>query len=81
MINSKGVLRQAVRLALATAAGSAAPVVVLAQTAPAENAAAAPAVEEVVVTGSRLLQAPNDISISPISSISSEDIAKTAREG
>jgi outer membrane receptor protein involved in Fe transport len=51
--------------------------VVLAQTAPAENAAAAPAIEEVVVTGSRLLQAPNDISISPITSVGSEDIAKT----
>ena len=78
MINSKRVLRQAVRLALATAAGSAAPLVVLAQAAPAENAAAAaPAVEEVVVTGSRLLQAPNDISISPITSVGSEEIAKT----
>jgi len=77
MINSKRVLRQAVRLALATAAGSAAPLVVLAQAAPAENAAAAPAVEEVVVTGSRLLQAPNDISISPIASVSQEAIEKT----
>jgi outer membrane receptor protein involved in Fe transport len=51
--------------------------VVLAQATPAENAAAAPAVEEVVVTGSRLLQAPNDISISPIASVSSEQIART----
>jgi outer membrane receptor protein involved in Fe transport len=51
--------------------------VVLAQATPAENAAAAPAVEEVVVTGSRLLQAPNDISISPITSIGAADIAKT----
>ena len=48
----------------------------MAQTAPAENAAA-PAVEEVVVTGSRLLQAPNDISISPIQSVTSEEIART----
>jgi outer membrane receptor protein involved in Fe transport len=76
MINSKRVLRQAVRLALATAAGSAVPLVVFAQATPAENAAAAP-VEEVVVTGSRLLQAPNDISISPISSVSADTIAKT----
>ncbi len=75
MINSKRVVRHAVRLALATAAGSAAPLA-LAQTAPAENATA-PAVEEVVVTGSRLLQAPNDISISPIQSVSSEQIEKT----
>ena len=77
MINSKRVLHQAVRLALATAAGSAAPLAALAQTAPPENAAAAPAIEEVVVTGSRLMQAPNDISISPISTVSSEQIAKT----
>jgi hypothetical protein len=67
MLNSERVPRQAVRLALATAAGSAAPLMALAQATPAENVAAAPAVEEVVVTGSRLLQAPNDISISPIS--------------
>ena len=50
MINSKRVLRRAVRLALATAAGSAAAPLVLAQATPSENAAAAPAVEEVVVT-------------------------------
>jgi outer membrane receptor protein involved in Fe transport len=78
VINSKRVLRQAVRLALATAAGSAAAPLVLAQATPSENAAGpAPAVEEVVVTGSRLLQAPNDISISPISSVSAETIEKT----
>src|SRR4029077_7314709 len=65
-------LRQAVRLALATAASSAAVPLALAQTA----APAAP-VEEVVVTGSRLLQAPNEISISPITSVTSEDIQKT----
>src|SRR5215469_13858494 len=74
MTNSSRSLRQAVRLALATAAASAAPLA-LAQTAPAEQPA--PAVQEVVVTGSRLLQAPNDISISPITSISSESIART----
>jgi outer membrane receptor protein involved in Fe transport len=34
-------------------------------------------VQEVVVTGSRLLQQPNDISISPITSVSQEDIQKT----
>ena len=67
-------LRQAVRLALATAAASAAPLA-LAQTAPAGQAA--PALEEVVVTGSRLLQPPNEISISPITSVTEEDIQKT----
>src|SRR5215469_17457744 len=77
MSNSKRVLRHAVRLAIATAAGSAAPLVAVGQATPAENAAAAPAIEEVVVTGSRLLQAPNDISISPITSVGSEEIAKT----
>ncbi|MBV8402621.1 MAG: TonB-dependent receptor, partial [Gammaproteobacteria bacterium] len=74
MTNSSRALRQAVRLALATAAASAAPLA-LAQTAPAEQAA--PAVQEVVVTGSRLLQQPNDISVSPITSVSQEDIQKT----
>ena len=67
-------LRQAVRLALATAASSAAVPLALGQTAP---AAPPPQVEEVVVTGSRLLQAPNEISISPITSVTSEDIQKT----
>ena len=67
-------LRQAVRLALATAASSAAVPLALAQTTP---AAPPPQVEEVVVTGSRLLQAPNEISISPITSVTSEDIQKT----
>ena len=67
-------LRQAVRLALATAASSAAVPLALGQTAP---AAPPPQVEEVVVTGSRLLQPPNEISISPITSVTSEDIQKT----
>ena len=75
--SANGFVRQAVRLALATAAGSAAPLVALAQVAPAAENAPAPPLEEVVVTGSRLLQAPNDISISPIASVSSEQIEKT----
>jgi outer membrane receptor protein involved in Fe transport len=50
---------------------------VYAQTAPAEQGGGAAAVTEVVVTGSRLLQAPNDISISPIMSVTSDDIQKT----
>jgi iron complex outermembrane recepter protein len=73
MSNSSRSVRNAVRLALMTAATSAAPLA-LAQTTPAQPA---PAVEEVVVTGSRLLQAPNDISISPISSVTQDDIVKT----
>ena len=74
MSNSSRSVRNAVRFALAACASTAAPVIVYAQAA----APATPApVEEVVVTGSRLLQAPNDISISPISSVTSEDIEKT----
>src|SRR5215831_1028585 len=67
-------VRNAVRFALAAAATTATAPLVYAQTAP----AAAPApVEEVVITGSRLMQAPNDVSISPISSVTAEDIQKT----
>ncbi len=73
MTKSNRALRQAVRIALATAASAAAPIA-FAQTAPA--AAAAP-IQEVVVTGSRLLQAPNDVSISPITSVSQDDIRQT----
>ena len=73
MTNSNRYVRNAVRLALMTAATSATPLA-LAQTAPAQPAAP---VEEVVVTGSRLLQAPNDISISPITSVTSQDIQTT----
>jgi outer membrane receptor protein involved in Fe transport len=67
-------LRQAVRLALATAAASSAAPLAFGQTAPAEQPAP---VQEVVITGSRLMQAPNDVSISPISSVTSEDIQQT----
>jgi len=73
MTNSNRCVRNAVRLALATAASTSAPLA-LAQTAPAEQPVP---VQEVVITGSRLLQAPNDISISPVSSVTSEDIQKT----
>ncbi len=67
-------VRNAVRFALAAAGTTAASPLVYAQTAPAP--APAP-VEEVVITGSRLMQAPNDISISPITSVTAEDIQKT----
>ena len=73
MTNSNRCVRNAVRLALMTAATSATPLA-LAQTAPAQPAAP---VEEVVVTGSRLLQAPNEISVSPITSVTSQDIQAT----
>ena len=66
-------VRQAVRLALAavaTASGSAA----MAQSA---APAPSPTLEEVVITGSRLTQSPNDISISPVTSVNSLDIEQT----
>src|SRR5258708_8175503 len=66
-------VRNAVRFALAAAATTAAGPLAYAQTAPATPAP----VEEVVITGSRLMQAPNDVSISPISSVTAEDIQKT----
>jgi iron complex outermembrane receptor protein len=45
--------------------------------APADSGAKPEAVQEIVVTGSRIAQSPNDISISPISSVSSVDIQQT----
>jgi iron complex outermembrane receptor protein len=73
MTNPSRNVRNAVRFALAACATSATGPFVYAQNAPAP----APPVEEVVVTGSRLLQAPNDISISPITSVTAEDIQQT----
>src|ERR1700744_2273340 len=67
-------LQYAVRAVLAAAAASAV-VPAHAQTAPA--AANDTALQEVVVTGSRLAIAPNDVSISPITSLDSLDIQKS----
>ena len=49
----------------------------LTQAAPAEQGAGAATDVEVFVTGSRLPRAPNDISISPITSVTADDIQKT----
>jgi len=49
----------------------------LAQTAPAEQGAGAATDIQIFVTGSRLPQPPNDISISPITSVTADDIQKT----
>jgi iron complex outermembrane recepter protein len=70
-------LQQAVRVALAVAGASAAATAAHAQTAPAqaEETTAAP-LTEVVVTGSRL-HAPNETSISPITTVSAADIQAT----
>ncbi len=67
-------LQYAVRAVLAAAAASAvAPA--YAQTAPA--VANDTALQEVVVTGSRLAISPNDVSISPVTSVSSLDIQQS----
>ncbi|MCX7057145.1 MAG: hypothetical protein NTZ79_08120 [Proteobacteria bacterium] len=73
MTNTSRNVRQAVHLALAavaTVSGSAA----FAQNAP---TAPAPTLDDVVITGSRLTQSPNDISISPVTTITSLDIQQT----
>ena len=75
MTNSSRSLRHAVRFTLAASAISAASPAAYAQTAP-TPAPAAP-VQEVVVTGSRIQQSPNEISISPVTSVTAIDIQQT----
>ncbi|MBV9914839.1 MAG: TonB-dependent receptor plug domain-containing protein, partial [Sinobacteraceae bacterium] len=72
MANSRS-LQRAVRIALATASAAAG-----ATAAQAQEATPAPAapVEEVIVTGSRLLT-PNEQSISPITSVSATQLQET----
>ncbi len=71
MTNSN--VRQAVRFALAAVATASSPMAF------ADNAAGSQgaALEEVVITGSRLQQSANDISISPVATITSLDIQQT----
>src|SRR5580704_18923284 len=66
-------LQHAVRFALATAAAGV--TALHAQEAPAPAAGAAP-VEEVVVTGSRLRE-PNEVAISPVTTVSAVDLQQT----
>ena len=68
-------LQYAVRAVLAAAAATAAGAPAYAQTAPA--AASDTALQEVVVTGSRLAISPNDVSISPVTSLTALDIQQT----
>ncbi len=75
MSNSSRVLRHAVRYTLAASALAAGAPIALGQTAPA--AATTAPVEEVVVTGSRIMQSPNDVSISPVTSVTAVDISQT----
>lgn len=73
-------LQFAIRAALAAAAASTAVPIAMAQTVAATNTTATtnePALQEVVVTGSRIAVAPNTVSISPITTITSVDIQQT----
>jgi len=74
MTNSSRNVRQAVHFALAACASAVAPFVHAAE---APAAASEAPVQEVVVTGSRIATSPNDISISPVSSITAVDIQQT----
>src|SRR4051812_33928932 len=74
MTNNSRSVRQAVHLALTACASAAAAPLALAE---APAAANPEAVQEIVVTGSRIAQSPNDVSISPITSVSSLDIQQT----
>ncbi|GAC1675060.1 MAG: TonB-dependent receptor [Steroidobacteraceae bacterium] len=69
-------LQFAIRAALAAAAAASGAPIAMAQTV-AANAATEPTLQEVVVTGSRIAVAPNDISISPITTVTAADIAQT----
>jgi iron complex outermembrane recepter protein len=71
-------LQFAVRAALAAAAASSAAPIAMAQTVAANTTAATETtLQEVVVTGSRIAVAPNDISISPITTVTQLDIQQT----
>ncbi len=75
MTNTSHALRSSVRFALAAAASTMAAPAALAQTAPAAPAPA-PIVQEVVVTGSRIM-VPNEVSISPVTSVTALDVQQT----
>ena len=76
MTNSSRALRHAVRFTLAAVASTASASLSLAQTAPATSAPS-PSLQEIVVTGSRIQQLPNEVSISPITSVTALDIQQT----
>jgi iron complex outermembrane recepter protein len=69
-------LQLAIRAALVASAASAVVPTVMAQTAPAAAANNDTALQEVVVTGSRI-SAPNQVSISPVTFVSALDIQET----
>jgi outer membrane receptor protein involved in Fe transport len=73
-------LQLAIRAVLATVAATGTAPLAMAQTVAANNTTTttdASALQEVVVTGSRIAVAPNDISISPITTVTAVDIAQT----
>ena len=71
-------LQFAIRAALAAATATAAVPMAQSQTVAANTAATTDTtLQEVVVTGSRIAQAPNDVSISPITTVTAVDIAQT----
>jgi outer membrane cobalamin receptor len=74
-------LQLAVHAVLAAAAATAVAPMAFSQTAPpaaqAGAAASDTSLEEVVVTGSRLNQLPNEVSISPVTSLTNLDIQQT----
>src|SRR5205823_4713267 len=76
-MNTSHHVRSAVRLALAACATTVAVPLAYGQTAP-PPAAPEKSVEEIVITGSRLV-VPNLQSISPVSTISSADIEQTGK--
>ncbi len=69
-------LQRAIRFTLATVTAAAGAPALYAQTAPAQDNAAAAPLAEVVVTGSRI-QTPNETAISPITTVSATDIQAT----
>src|SRR5271168_2333636 len=69
-------LQYAIRAAIAMAGATAAAPAALSQTAVATTEPV-PELQEVVVTGSRIQQNPNDVSISPIVSVTALEIAQT----
>lgn len=74
-VNPRSPLSRSVDLFIAVVA-SAWSLTAAAQTAPSAEATAAPVVEEVVVTGSRIA-APNEVSTSPIQVVTSDEIQRT----
>ena len=76
MFNLSLNVRHAVRLAI-TGAAAAASTAALAQQTAAVTTPPAKELEEVIVTGTRIQQSPNSVSMAPVASISAEDIQKT----